>query len=167
MNEHDTEYDERPPSKSQLKRESAERQQLGQRLVQMRPEALRKADLPEELLEELLFWQTLNKHEAKRRQMQLIGKIMRDIDIEPIREFIGGIDETNTIGTRAFHAVEHLRDRLVEGDDAAVEEVFEQYPDVDGQHFRQLVRNARLEKKKGKPPKSSRALFRLLRELAG
>ncbi len=98
--------------------------------------------------------------------MQLIGKLMREADVSAIRELVEGIDEAHTIGTRAFHAVEHLRDRLVEGDDAAVDEVFEQYPDVDGQHFRQLVRNARLEKSKGKPPKASRALFRMLRELA-
>ncbi|GAB7022340.1 ribosome biogenesis factor YjgA [Salidesulfovibrio brasiliensis] len=163
---HDHDQDTRPPSRSQKKREATELQQLGERLVALRPDVLRKAEMPGDLVDEVLFYKTLTKHEAKRRQMQLIGKLMREADVSAIRELVEGIDEAHTIGTRAFHAVEHLRDRLVEGDDAAVDEVFEQYPDVDGQHFRQLVRNARLEKSKGKPPKASRALFRMLRELA-
>jgi ribosome-associated protein len=156
--------DYRPPSRSQLKRDATERQKLGQRLAELGEETLRKADMPDDLRDELLFYKSLTKNEARRRQMQLIGKMMRDIDLGDIREFIGGLDEAHRIGTRAFHAVEHLRDRLVDGDDSAVDEVYERYPEIDGQHFRQLVRNARNEKAKGKAPKASRALFRMLRE---
>ena len=150
-------------SKSQRKREMTALQDMGAELVKLSRARLEKFDLPDNLLSAILEAQRLTSHGAIRRQMQFIGKVMRDVDIEPIAEHLAAVRGESAAAKAEFHALERWRPRLIENDQALTERL-SQHPDCDAQQIRQLIRNARKEESEGKPPKSSRALFRLLRD---
>lgn len=157
-----TEY--RGPSKSQLKRDMTALQDLGAELVELSRERLAKIDMPERLRDALVEAQRITKHEARRRQMQYIGKIMRDVDAAPLREAINAIKGVSAAANARQHRLEQLRVRLME-DEAAFGDLARDYPGADIQHLRQLRRNALKEAEQGKPPRAFRELFRQLREL--
>mgnify|MGYP000854478903 CR=1 FL=1 len=165
MHEHDFEDESQDNfiSKSQRKRDSTALQDMGKELFELSRDQLKKMDLPESLLAALLEAKRLTSHGAMRRQMQYIGKVMRDIEIEPINQQLAAIRGESNIAKAAFHALENWRSRLIE-DDAALNAWLAVHPETDVQQFRQLIRNARKEAAEAKPPKSSRALFKLLRE---
>lgn len=156
-------------SKSQLKREMSELQELGERLCTMPAEKIKAMDIPEAIREAALFAQTLKKHEAARRHRQYMGKLMRAEaeNIEALRQAIDSVDQQKRKFDDRFHRVEQWRDRLVAGDDALVEEIVTIHPEVDRQHLRTLVRNAVAERAANKPPKAFRTLFKFLREISG
>lgn len=152
------------PSKSQRKRESTALQDLGAELVALSKDRLAKIDMPERLRDALLEAQRITKHEARRRQMQYIGKIMRDVEAAPLRAAMDEINGVSKAATIRQHQLERLRTRLME-DEAVFSEVAREYPGADMQHLRQLRRNALKEAQQGKPPRAYRELFRELREL--
>ncbi len=154
------------PSKSQLKREMTALQDLGAELVELSRERLAKIVMPERLRDALLDAQRFTKHEARRRQMQYVGKIMRDIDAAPLRAAMDEIKGLSEAANIRQHQLERLRMRLME-DEAVFSEVARDYPGADMQHLRQLRRNAIKEAQQGKPPRAYRELFRELRELVG
>lgn len=154
------------PSKSQRKREANALQDMGKELVGLSKDRLKKLDLPDVLRAEVLEAKRITSHGAIRRQMQLIGKIMRDVDADAIAEQLAEIRGESNVAKAAFHALEQWRDRLLKDDQAATEWLT-RHPATDAQQLRQLIRNARKEAAENKPPKSSRALFRLLRDMAG
>lgn len=154
------------PSKSQRKREANALQDMGKELVGLSKDRLKKLDLPDVLRAEVLEAKRITSHGAIRRQMQLIGKIMRDVDADAIAEQLAEIRGESNVAKAAFHALEQWRERLLKDDQAATEWLA-RHPDTDAQQLRQLIRNARKEAAENKPPKSSRALFRLLRDMAG
>jgi len=160
------EFDERQygPSKSQLKRDSTELQSLGEEFAALGDRVVKEAGLPPELESALLLIRTLTKHEARRRHLQYVGKLMRSNDTGRLREIVEAARQGHALRTDAFHRAERLRDRLVDGDDGLVQQLFEAHPD-EGQRLRHLVLAARREKEAGKPPASARALFRLLHGL--
>lgn len=151
------------PSKSQKKREMHALQDLDEELVKLSQDRLDKLDLPDALYDAVMDARRFTKHEARRRQMQFIGKVMRDIDTEPIAEQLAEIKGESATAKAEFHALERWRDRLL-ADDAALTEWLAQHPSGDSQQLRNLIRNARKEAAAGKPPKSSRELFRWLRD---
>ena len=153
-------------SKSQRKREMTALQDMGVELVKLPRARLAKFDLPENLLSALVEAQRLNSHGAIRRQMQYIGILMRDVEIEPIAEQLAALRGESAAAKAEFHALEHWRTRLI-ADDQALSAWLSAHPESDAQQIRQLIRNARKEAAEGKPPKSSRALFRLLRDSTG
>jgi ribosome-associated protein len=152
------------PSKSQRKREMTALQDLGGELVALSKERLAKIDMPERLRDALLEAQRITSHEARRRQMQYIGKIMRDVDAAPLRAAMDEINGVSKAATIRQHQLERLRARLME-DEAVFSEVARDYPGADMQHLRQLRRNAVKEAQQGKPPRAYRELFRELRAL--
>jgi ribosome-associated protein len=152
------------PSKSQLKREMHALQELGEELVALSADRLKKIDLPDNLRDALRDAQRFTKHEAKRRQMQFIGKLMRDIDPAPIQEALDEIKGVSAAATARQHALERLRERLL-ADEKVLGEIARDYPGTDLQHLRTLRRNALKEQEQGKPPRAFRELFRQLREL--
>ena len=154
------------PSKSQRKREMTALQDLGGELVALSKERLAKIDMPERLRDALLEAQRITSHEARRRQMQYIGKIMRDVDAAPLRAAMDEINGISKAATIRQHQLERLRARLME-DEAVFSEVARDYPGADMQHLRQLRRNALKEALQNKPPRAYRELFRELRELEG
>lgn len=156
---------EEKKSKSQVKREMTALQKLGEQLAGLTEDQIRRIELPEELREALLFAKTTRKHEALRRQMQYIGTLMRGIDPEPVERAIDTALHGHRVQQRVFQQAEEWRDELLKGNDAILEELIDRFPAADHQHLRQLTLNARKEILLDKPPKSSRTLFRYLREL--
>jgi len=152
-------------SKSQVKREMLRLQEYGAKLVDLSPDQLSKIDMPDKLRQAVLDAKGMKKHGAKSRQTHYIGSIMRDVDAEPIISVLDHSDELKRAEAVAFKRVELWRERLIDDDNSVFDEIAEAYPHFDRQHVNQLVRNARQEKERSKPPKSARALFRYLMEL--
>ena len=161
----DTDYDEQSGiSKSQRKRELDALKTLGWKLLEFSDDALRQL-LPDQLLEAIRTAKKIRSYGARKRQMQYIGKLMRDIDATPIRAAIAAREHQQDTSTRAFHQVEELRDRLISEGDSVIPDVLARFPHTDRQHLRKLVRQARKELETEQPPRAARLLFRYLREL--
>ena len=168
MNEEYPEYDEEytePLSRSEKKRRSTALQRIGEALGKMPVSALKTFNLPDDVYEALVAFSAMRAHEAKRRQMQYIGKLMRDVDYAAIEERLAQIQEGRAAAAADFHHLERMRDRLMNNDSTVFSDILETYPQIDMQHLRQLVRNARKEREKQKPPKAYRVLFRYLRDV--
>ncbi|HEY3589986.1 MAG TPA: ribosome biogenesis factor YjgA [Buttiauxella sp.] len=152
-------------SKSEIKRDAEELKRLGMELMELGKNALDKIPLDEDLRAAIDLAQKIKK-EGRRRQVQLIGKMMRSRDMDPIRQALDKLKNRHNQQVALFHKLEALRDRLVEEGDDAMSEVLRLYPDADRQQLRVLIRNAQKEKATNKPPKSYRLIFSYLRELA-
>lgn len=152
-------------SKSEIKRDAEALKDLGTELVELDKNALEKIPLDEDLLAAVELAQKIKK-EGRRRQIQLIGKMLRARDVEPIQTALDKLKNRHNQQVSLFHKLELLRDRLVEEGDDAIPTVLELYPEADRQQLRSLVRNAQKEKAANKPPKSYRQIFQYLRELA-
>jgi len=158
------EYEHLTKSKSQVKREMEALRDLGKELVDLPVGDLQKFDFPESLYDAILLAQN-SKREALRRQLQHIGKLLRQEDDVIIRQTLARISQPQREEVKAFHEIEHWRDRLIAGDDNVINQIVIKYPDTDRQHLRQLVRNACKEQQMEKPPKSARLLFQYLKAL--
>ncbi|MCZ4309033.1 ribosome biogenesis factor YjgA [Vibrio atlanticus] len=151
-------------SKTEMKTDMDALQKLGEELVGLKPSVLDKFPLSEDLAQAIKDAQRF-KNEAKRRQLQYIGKVMRSVDPEPIQAALDKIRNKHSQATVELHKLEQLRDRVVAEGDAAISDVMEMYPEADRQRLRQLARQANKEKAANKPAKSSREIFQILKEL--
>ncbi|MFO7649005.1 MULTISPECIES: ribosome biogenesis factor YjgA [Halomonas] len=159
--------DDERPSKSQLKREMHALQALGEAIIAMTPAERARFPLSDDMLAAVEETSRVRSHEGRRRHMQYVGKVMRREDLEAIKAVYAEIEQETLRRDHAFHRLEKWRDRLLEEGDAAVEAFIADFPDVDRQALRQLIRNAQRERERGKPPASARKLFRLIRDTAG
>ncbi|MBN8450372.1 MAG: DUF615 domain-containing protein [Candidatus Accumulibacter sp.] len=154
-----------PPSKTQRKRAMEELQVLGEDLVALPADRVRKIELPEDLRAAVREAQRMTRHDdARRRQMQFIGRLMRDVDPEPIREALAVVRGESAEDTARLHRLERLRADLL-ADEKVLYEIASGSPSIDLQQLRSLRRAALLEQAQGKPPRSYRAIFQLLKEL--
>ncbi|WP_261816068.1 ribosome biogenesis factor YjgA [Vibrio gallicus] len=151
-------------SKTEMKEDMEVLQKLGEELVGLKPSVLAKFPLPDQLAEAIKDAQRF-KNEAKRRQLQFIGKLMRQVEPELIQAALDKHRNKHAQASAELHKLESLRDELIEQGDVAIEKVLELYPSVDRQRLRQLVRQANKEKKLNKPPKAYREIFQTLKEL--
>lgn len=158
-NEQDIEY----VSKSQMKRDMLALQELGEKLVALSAEQLAQLDLPVSLADALSQAQSIKKHGAKKRQLQFIGKLMRDVDAEEIQNQLDKITRQSAESVNQLHKIETWRERLINDGDAALTEFLKAYPTVDRQQLRTLVRSAIQEREKNKPPKFFRKIFQFIR----
>jgi ribosome-associated protein len=160
-----SEEDDRP-SKSQRKRDSDALQDLGAALVALSSERLAKIEMSDRLRDAVREAQRLTKNEAKRRQRQYIGKLMRTEDPAPIRAALDAIAGVSAAENERMHRLERLRSQLLEDEPAALAEITAAHPGADIQHLRQLRRNAIKEKEQNRPPRAFREIFQVLKELA-
>ena len=151
------------PSKTQRKKQMHELQDLGTELVMLSSEHLDALDLPERLRDAVVDARGMTKHGARRRQMQFIGKLMRNVDAEPIRERIAALHATSHAAVARLHLIEGWRDKLL-ADPGALDEFLAQYPGADGEHLSSLIRGVSEERAGGRPPRNFRALFQALRD---
>ena len=151
-------------SKTKLKAEADALQAIGVKLIDLPNNKLAKLDLSERLLDAIHEAKRITANGAIRRQRQYIGTLMREIDVAPIVEQLEKWEGKNTAENAYFHQLEQWRNRLI-NDEQALSEFVELHPSVDTQQIRTLIRNARREAASNKPPKSSRELFKLLREI--
>ena len=152
-------------SKSEIKRDAEELKRLGAEIVELGKNSLDRLPLDEELRDAIELAQRIKK-EGRRRQLQLIGKLLRARDPDPIYQALDKLKNRHNQQVALFHKLEALRDRLVEQGDDAIAEVLSLYPHADRQQLRSMIRNAQKEKAANKPPKSYRQIFQYLRELA-
>jgi len=153
-----------PVSKTRRKREMHARQDLGEELVRLSEAQLSAIVLPEKLLDAVLMARRIQKFGGLRRQMQYIGRLMRDVDAAAIAAQLDVWKGQSRGATARLHVLEQWRDRLI-GSDDTVADLAAAYPGCDVQHVRTLVRNARREQVSGKSPKSARELFQALKEI--
>ena len=152
-------------SKSEIKRDAEALKQLGEKLVNLTKTNLEKIPLEENILDAIALAHRLQK-EAKRRQLQYIGKLLRQIDAEPIQEALDKIENKHNHQQALLHKLELLRDELIAKGDEALSNVLNDYPYADRQHLRNLIRAAQKEQAQNKPPKAYREIFQYLKELA-
>ncbi len=150
-----------PPSKTRRKQAMHELQDLGEALVALDPPRLAALGLPERLAEAIALARRITKHEGRRRQMQFIGRLMRDVDAEPIRAALASIAAVSHEDRARFAAAEQWRDRLL-AEEAALAEFVVLHPGADREDLARMVRDARAERAEGRPPHRFRALFRLV-----
>ena len=153
------------PSKTQRKQQMEDLQTLGEELVALSTDRVKKIEIPESLRDAVREAQRMTRpDEAKRRQMQYIGKLMRNVDVEPIRTALALVRGESASETAKLHRLERLRTEFL-ADEKVLQEIATLYPSIDLQHLRSLRRAALKEQEQNKPPRSYRAIFQLLKEL--
>ncbi len=152
-------------SKTRKKHEANALQALGTELTQLNEDQLHTIPLPQNLLDAILAAQKIHQHGGRKRQLQYIGKLMRDIDPEPLKQAMRKIQLQHKRDSAHFHQLESWRDQLLQNSPTAMDELLAKFPGLDVQHVRQLVRNAHKERNTQKPPKSARTLFKYLQSI--
>jgi len=161
--DHEEELD-LPPSKTKIKQQMHDLQDIGEQLVALSKDQLKEVDIPETLRDAILEAKRITKFGAVKRQMQYIGRLMREVDAAPIIAKLDVWGGKSHQHIAYLHRVERWRDRLLESD-AALTELLADHPDADAQRLRTLIRNAHKEKELNKPPKNYREIFQVLREM--
>ena len=176
MADPNTEYDEQwssPPeaitpenkSKTQLKREAEAKQTLALQLVNLSDANLAKIPLNEELAEGIATARRINrKKDGFRRQLQFLGKLMRNSDTQDIERALMSIANQHGQVNAHFHYLEKARDSIIEQGNDAIEAIIQKHPALERQKLRQLQRNAVKEKQLNKPPAAAREIFKYLKE---
>ncbi len=151
------------PSKSELKRQMHALQRLGTRLVELNRDQFARLDLPEELREAVEFAHRVTAHEARRRHMQYLGKLMRRVDADVIRAALDRVTGESRTAVSLMHRAESWRNRLLD-DDQALTAFVAEHTDADVQWLRSAIRAARRERELQQPPKHARELYRRLHQ---
>ena len=155
------------PSKTRLKLQSHELQKLGMALADLSDARLARLALPERLFDALKQYRQTRTHEGRRRQLQYVGKLMREVDDAPLREAVAESKLGSARDTLLLHEAERWRDALL-ADDDALTRWMQQHADCDAQRLRSLVRAARREAAlptEQRNPRSHRELFQFIRPL--
>lgn len=157
-------------SKTQRKAEADAQQAIGKKLIRLSKDKLGKLNLPESLYDAVIEANRMASNGAIRRQLQYIGRLMRDVDCDPIVDQLSRWDGSSHEENARFHLLERWRDRLIDesatSQSTVLQEFVAKYPHAEIQQLRTLCRNAHKEQAANKPLKSSRALFKLLREIS-
>ncbi|HEX5338247.1 MAG TPA: ribosome biogenesis factor YjgA [Gallionella sp.] len=158
------EEEELPPSKTKIKKQMHELRDLGKELTELGKDQLAQLDIPENLRDAIREMHRINSFGAQRRQIQYIGKLMRDVDPAPIIARLDAWKGKSQSHTVYMHQLERWRERLLEND-KALTELLAAYPQIDVQRLRTLIRNAQKEREAAKPPKNFREIFQVLRDI--
>ena len=175
-------FDSLPPSRSEKKRQSLALQNMGEELTRLGPQEVKNLDLPADLKEALQLYARIGDHEGRRRQMQFIGRVMREIDPAPIRAMLDARREVSAAATAALHQAEQWRDRLLTADEGELTDLVatllaartkpgqeaenpddagkKDQPGQDG--LQAMARAARKEAVENTTPQARRALFRAI-----
>ena len=155
------------PSKSAAKRESHRLADIAEEILKLSSEDRQSLELPDTLAEAVELAFRVKGRSGQKRQRRLVAKLLRSMDSELIEVRLRKIQHRHDTNTVEFKRLESWRDRLVDNDKQAFNEVIARFPQIDRQHINQLVRTAVREKAQEKPPAAARKLFRYLRELEG
>jgi len=150
-------------NKSQQKREIQALLELSKKLIDLDEMKLMQMHLPDELHGEIIAARSM-KHGARKRQLKLITKLLRELPTDSMLATFEELDAKKAELDAAFHRIERWRDRLLSDGPDTLTAFMHDYPNADAGQIRQLIRNAAKETRDNKPPKSSRALFKLLRD---
>ena len=165
MPESAAEFDDELKSKSEIKREMHQMQDFALKLVKLSKHQRSKIPFTEEFKQELVLADKIqNKHEALRRHIRHMAKVLCEMDLEPINQALDVMANKHQQETAKFVHLENLRDQLIDEGNAFIEETLSQYESMERQKFRQLIRQAAKEKKLEKVGKAHRDLFAYLKE---
>jgi ribosome-associated protein len=165
--EHELNPPDEAPSRSRLRREALDVLKLAQALVELSDAQLARVPLGDDLRDEVRRARAVTQQIARKRQTQFLAKQLRKLDdaeLAPIRAALEHDRNAAQRETAALHRIEQWRDRLIAGDDDALDEFIAQYPAADRRNLRTLARQARTERDRDTPPRAARELFRRLRE---
>ena len=153
-------------SKSQKKRDMHELQAVGEQLIALSPDFLKRIELPENLLSAVLEAKVIpvSKHTARKRQRQYVGRLMRDVDVAPIIEQLNALKAPSRKQTALLHLAEQWRDRLLKDDDA-LDAFIGEFPHAANLEIRELIAAARDDTALDKPPKHFRELYHVIHAL--
>lgn len=157
------------PTRSQQRRDALAVLELAGQLVELPPSRLAKLDLPEDVVREIENTRKITSHIARKRQLGFLAKVMRRHDNEAfdsVRAALGENRERQRQETAAMHRLEATRERLLADEENALPELIAAHPQLDRQHLRSLLRQARLEREKNKPPRAYREIFQVLKSLS-
>ncbi|SFL43983.1 MULTISPECIES: ribosome biogenesis factor YjgA [Rugamonas] len=155
------------PSKSEMKRQVNALQELGAALIAEPRDRVKRVPMPEDVRDAILECQLITNHEGRRRQLQYVGKKMRTLDeaeVAAIQQAIDSWKGLSKADTNAMHALERRREKLLT-DDKVLTTLLAENPELDAQHLRTLIRNARKEQAESKPPKAYREIFQILKQI--
>jgi ribosome-associated protein len=164
----DSPDDSAGPSKTRIKQQMEELRDLGQVIVELADSRVKQLPMTERLTEAVMICRKITAHGGRKRQLQYIGKLLRDEPEEnmlAIRGKLAAFSGASNTENARFHALERWRDRLI-AQDEAIDAFMRSYPAAPLQRVRQLSRQARKDAEAGKSPKSARELFKLIREVA-
>jgi ribosome-associated protein len=156
------------PSKTALKQQAQDAQALGQQLAALSDERLANIEMPEALRDAITEYRRTKSHEGKRRQLQYVGKLMRQADEDALREAVAAATVGSARDTLALHVAEHWRAELIASDEALTRWMLA-HPETDTQQLRSLVRQARRDSTglapEARQPKSYREIFQLIKPM--
>jgi ribosome-associated protein len=155
------------PNKTALKREIAARAELLERATRLNDQELARLGLDEDAIAEIGKVRAIRPSGARKRQLKYCLKQLADEDFDNLRIYLEDRQSQQVEANRTFHRLERWRDRLIAEGDALIGEAAAEWPGLDRQQLRQLIRDARRERDTGKPAGAARKLFRHLRELSG
>jgi ribosome-associated protein len=139
-------------------------QALGERLLDLDAVRIAELDLPEQLVEALQAARRITQHEARRRQLQFIGRLMREVDPEPIRERLQAWADAPNAEKARMHLVERWRERLL-ADRTALDRLCEERPGADRGELAVLIEHVHAERSRSEPARAFRELYRSLNRL--
>lgn len=151
-------------SKSQVKREMHALQEVGEKLIDMNEKQLATIPLDETMLDAIYIARKLPHKEARRRQIQYIGRLMREGNHDEICAAVDKLQNRSDQYIHRQHQVERYRDLLIQGDKQIFQTLVTSCPGIDVQHLRQLIRSAQKDVEENKPPANARKLFAFIRE---
>lgn len=155
-------------SRTDLKRESTGLQKLGEALMTLRADLMERLPLTEQLTDALAEAKRITNFEGKRRQMQYVGKLMRQVDEAPLREAVAAAELGTAQQAFQLHELERWRAELI-ADDDALTRWMTAFPDTDAQQLRSLVRAARRDTAalgpEDRQPRSVRELFQFIKPI--
>jgi ribosome-associated protein len=158
--------EDEPPSKSARKRQMHSLQAMGESLVDLNDKQLAQIPIDDDrLLSAIQECRQIGSNSARKRHIQFIGKLMRNIDPAPIEQALQVLYTSRQESTAAFHQLEQLRADILAAGKGGVELAMKRFPAADRQHLRQLVLQHGRENQRDKPPAASRKLFAYLKEL--
>nr|WP_183422214.1 ribosome biogenesis factor YjgA [Luteibacter sp. Sphag1AF] len=168
-------YDDNGPGRdlgrgrTEKRRNALDILKLANQLMELPPSRIPKLKLPEDIVDEIGRTRKITAHIARKRQIAFLAKQMRkhgDEAFVDARAALGEDRQRQREDAAFMHRLESQRERLMEDGDVALGELFDQHPELDRQHVRSLIRSARVEKEKAKPPHAYRELYQLLKDLA-
>jgi ribosome-associated protein len=155
-----------PPSKTRRKAEMDALQDLGEALLGLAPARLTELDLPDRLTDALGAARRITQRGARRRQLQYIGRLMREVDPVPIRARLAQWSAAPNAEKAHLHAVERWRERLLSEPDA-LDRLCVERPEANRAQLAALLATARVEREQSRPPRAHRELYRALNVLLG
>lgn len=152
-------------SRTRIKKEATELQKLGEKLISLSHDQLTAVDIPPELKEAVKAVRSITSNQARRRQIQYIGALMRKIDIEPVEQALSYVEAGISLKKKTDTEQTQWATALMAGDDSPYETIMERYPNADRQKLHQLIRNTRKLKETPNAKKALKALISYINEI--